>query len=162
MVVLLWGRRLVYCYSEPNARKIRKINPGQAYIAETETGNIAVPWHEKDELFIFSSSGDHLETRSLFSDSALIKFFYDDEKLLSKVVNKKQSKLEIQRNYEGSDRLLLDQREIFVINGINEENMLTSCYHPGSTGRKKIFIQIPTIDIFQEKFLFQIYLKKFD
>ena len=107
-------------------------------MSETETGNIAVPWHEKDELFIFSSSGDHLETRSLFSDSTLIKFFYDDEKLLSKVVNKKQSKLEIQRNYEGSDRLLLDQQEILVINGINEDNMLTSCYHPGSTGRKKI------------------------
>ena len=78
-----------------------------------------------------------METRSLFSDSTLIKFFYDDEKLLSKVVNKKQSKLEIQRNYEGSDRLLLDQQEILVINGINEDNMLTSFYHPGSTGKKK-------------------------
>ena len=60
------------CFSEPNARKIRKINPSQAYTTE-KTGDIVVPWHEKDELFIFSSSGDHLETRSLFSDSTLLK-----------------------------------------------------------------------------------------
>ena len=60
------------CFSEPNARKIRKINPSQAYTTE-KTGEIVVPWHEKDELFIFSSSGEHLETRSLFSDSTLLK-----------------------------------------------------------------------------------------
>ena len=57
-----------------------------------------------DELFIFSSSGDHLETRSLFSDSTLLKFSYDNEKILSGIVNKKQSKLEIQRNLDATDR----------------------------------------------------------
>ena len=66
-----------------------------------------------------------------------LRFSYNEEKILTKIVNKQQSKLEIIRDVDGTDKFVLDQREIFVINGIDENNMLTSCYHPGSTGKQK-------------------------
>ena len=67
-----------------------------------------------------------------------LRFSYNEEKILTKIVNKQQSKLEILRDVDGTDKFVLDQREIFVINGIDENNMLTSCYHPGSTGKQNI------------------------
>ena len=64
------------------------------------------------------------------------RFSYNEEKILTKIVNKQQSKLEILRDVDGTDKFVLDGREIFVINGIDQTNMLTFCYHPGSTGKQ--------------------------
>jgi hypothetical protein len=49
---------------------IRKVSYGQIY---QKNGHFIVPWHETDESYIFSESGLHMETRSLFSDSTLLK-----------------------------------------------------------------------------------------
>ena len=60
-----------------------------------------VPWHEEDEVYIFSSSGKHLETRSLFSDSLLVGFAYDTQGHLERVYNKNQESLRIEQKIQG-------------------------------------------------------------
>ena len=60
-----------------------------------------VPWHEEDEVYIFSSSGKHLETRSLFSDSLLVGFAYDTQGNLERVYNKNQESLRIEQKIQG-------------------------------------------------------------
>ena len=72
-----------------------------------------------------------------------LRFSYNEEKILTKVVNKQQSKLEILRDVDGTDQFVLDQREIFVFNGIDQNNMLTSCYHPGSSGKGTSINDVP-------------------
>ena len=60
-----------------------------------------VPWHEEDEVYIFSSAGKHLETRSLFSDSLLVGFAYDTQGNLERVYNKNQESLRIEQKIQG-------------------------------------------------------------
>ena len=93
--------------SEPQGRKVRRINYGQVYRDE-KSGNIMVPWHEADEVYIFSSTGTHLETRSLFSDSFLVGFAYDTQGNLERVFNKNQEVLRIEQKIQGDFVFLND------------------------------------------------------
>lgn len=39
-------------------------------LLQNENGNFVVPWPLKDEIYVFSSDGYHLETRSIFTDAS--------------------------------------------------------------------------------------------
>ena len=75
---------------------------------DEKSGNIMVPWHEADEVYIFSSTGRHLETRSLFSDSFLVGFAYDTQGNLERVFNKNQEVLRIEQKIQGDFVFLND------------------------------------------------------
>ena len=98
---------------EPKERKVRQINNGQVFRDRTN-GNIMVPWHEKDEIYIFSSTGHHLETRSLFSDAFLLGFTYDENGNLQRVYNKKQEVLRVEQKIQG-DYLLINDRHVATL-----------------------------------------------
>ena len=87
----------------------------------TPDDHLVVPWHEKDEAYIFSSSGEHLETRSLFSDTTLLRLTYNDQGRLEQVTTKKQSILKID-----SHHLLLNNRKVAVIRAANSQGLLSS------------------------------------
>jgi hypothetical protein len=61
-------------------------------------GRISVHWPWNDEAWVFSSEegGRHMETRSLFTDSPLVSFGYDDIGRLNKIVNKRRSLITIE------------------------------------------------------------------
>ena len=45
--------------------------------SHSEIGYV-VKWPSEDEVFVFSESGMHLETRTLFTDSILVQFMYNN------------------------------------------------------------------------------------
>ena len=54
-----------------------------------------MPLYHKDEAYIFSETGQHLETRSLLSDAPKSKFRYnEDSGILEEITNHKQSTVE--------------------------------------------------------------------
>ena len=54
-----------------------------------------MPLYHKDEAYIFSETGQHLETRSLLSDAPKLKFRYnEDSGILEEITNHKQSTVE--------------------------------------------------------------------
>ena len=108
---------------EPKERKVRQINNGQIFRDKT-SGHLMVPWHETDEVYIFSSTGDHLETRSLFSDAFLLGFTYDSQGNLQRVFNKKQEVLRIEQKIQGDYLLINDQHVATLM--IGESNCITS------------------------------------
>ena len=75
--------------SEPEALMVRRIDgtfhkkinlslytSHQNQISDSDQGYIVrVP--SKDEVYVFSDKGQHLETRTLFTDSILLQFTYD-------------------------------------------------------------------------------------
>ena len=75
--------------SEPEALMVRRIDgtfhkkinlslytSHQNQITDSDKGYI-VRFPTKDEVFVFSERGQHLETRTLFTDSILLQFTYD-------------------------------------------------------------------------------------
>ena len=76
-------------FSEPGNLRVRKIESSlhqkinlsqhtshQHLKSQSDQGYI-VKWPSTDEVFVFSESGLHLETRTLFTDSILLQFIYD-------------------------------------------------------------------------------------
>ena len=49
------------------------------YLDATSDKGYLVKWPSKDEAFIFSEQGLHLETRTLFTDSILLQFTHDNQ-----------------------------------------------------------------------------------
>ena len=67
-----------------------------------------VPWHEADEVYMFSRTGTQVETRGLFSDSFLVGFAYDTQGNLERVFNKNQEVLRIEQKIQGDFVFLND------------------------------------------------------
>ena len=76
-------------FSEPEMLRVQKIERNlyqkinlsqhtshQHMTSRSDQGYI-VKWPSTDEVFVFSESGLHLETRTLFTDSILLQFIYD-------------------------------------------------------------------------------------
>ena len=109
--------------SDPATKSIRKISRGQIL---SKNDHLIVPWHESNEAYIFSAFGahHHLETRSLFSDTNLLRFSYDNKGLLLKITNKKQSSLQIDKRING-DHLLLNNWDVATLKA-NAQGLLGS------------------------------------
>lgn len=82
----------------------------------------------QDEAYGFSAStGDHIFTKSLFSDSNLLSFEYtEDFQQLKRVTNKKQSVLEVDSQMDG-DHLKLNGRELATLRS-DEQGLLGSVF----------------------------------
>ena len=112
-----------------------------------------VPWHEEDEVYIFSSSGKHLETRSLFSDSLLVGFAYDTQGNLERVYNKNQESLRIGQKIQG---------DFVYLNDVHVATLMIGTLHTGAKFHilsKKLHFENLTFDKIH---IFKIsYLTKF-
>ena len=58
---------------------------------------ILVPWPWTDEAFVFDRNGLHVETRSLVTDSTLVKFHHDRDGALTWVSNKRKHSVTMER-----------------------------------------------------------------
>ena len=54
------------------------LHTSHQYLKSNSDKGYIVKWPSTDEVFVFSENGLHLETRTLFTDSILLQFIYDD------------------------------------------------------------------------------------
>lgn len=70
-------------------------------------------WPLTNEVFQFDENGYHMSTSAMLTDSELYSFFYDENKRLRRVMNKRRSAIDI--NYtDGPERAAAE----ILINGI--------------------------------------------
>ena len=82
------------------------------------------------QVHVFAETGQHLETRSLFTDATLLQFLYDKSQRLA-TIKDQTGFVSIERNPGASEiRINLNQKMLAHVNKVSDGNTLDSVQFP--------------------------------